>query len=238
MRGARHARTSNRVRRSRVSPRRPRLARTDALALSIPRPAGLATSQQAYGTLGTMPLLVRHLLRGAWCVHGHRGLGVGSVVRLVLGLGGAVSVLAGVHPSASVYPTNRWFWWWRDRRRRASYLRSLLLRRHVDVVDEVVEAGEVAEGCARATAGSGSHNLDAPLPGAPKMSGKLIAHEHLWDRSPFSVRQGAEDAQRADRGKHASSLPRFGPHGCVKPYSCFGLLFSSWLGSEERNSTL
>ena len=30
-----------------------------------------------------------------------------------------------------------------------------------------------------------------PLPGAPKMSGKLIAHEHLWDQSPFSVRQGS-----------------------------------------------
>src|SRR6187399_2879850 len=23
------------------------------------------------------------------------------------------------------------------------------------------------------------------------MSGKLVAHEHLWDRSPFSVRQGS-----------------------------------------------
>ena len=159
MRGARYARTSNRVRRSRVSPWRPRLARTDALALSIPRPAGLATPQQAYGTLGTTPLLVRHLLRGARCMHGRRSLGMGSVVRLVLGLGGAVSFLAGVHPSASVYRTNRWFWWWRDRRGRASDLRSFLLRRHVDVVDE---ADEVGEGCARVSAGSGSHNLDAP----------------------------------------------------------------------------
>ena len=33
-------------------------------------------------------------------------------------------------------------------------------------------------------AGSGSHNLDAPLPGAPKMSGKLI-HQHLWGLGPF-----------------------------------------------------
>src|SRR3954469_10032535 len=47
---------------------------------------------------------------------------------------------------------------------------------------------------------SGSHNLDAPLPGAPKMSGEIGLLEHLWGQSPFLVRRGAEVAQRADRG--------------------------------------
>src|SRR4051812_35387001 len=80
---------------------------------------------------------------------------------------------------------------------------------------------------------SGSHNLDAPLPGAPKMSGEIGLLEHLWGRSPFSVRQGAEAARRADRGDtHTQTiLPSFGPHGCVKPYcylsDCIGFLLES-----------
>src|SRR6187399_2326188 len=56
------------------------------------------------------------------------------------------------------------------------------------------------------------------------------------DRSPFTVRKGAEGARRADRGEHTSSLPRFGPHGCVKPYSCFGLYCV--LGSGARRATV
>src|SRR3954469_12340757 len=32
------------------------------------------------------------------------------------------------------------------------------------------------------------------------MSGEIGLLEHLWSRSPFSVRRGAEVAQRADRG--------------------------------------
>src|SRR3954465_15398137 len=32
------------------------------------------------------------------------------------------------------------------------------------------------------------------------MSGEIGLLEHLWGRSPFSVRRGAEAAQRADRG--------------------------------------
>src|SRR4051812_42889919 len=60
-----------------------------------------------------------------------------------------------------------------------------------------------------------------PLPGAPKMSGEIVLHEHLWGQSPFSVRRGAEVAQRADRGDtHTTILPSFAPLGCVKPYCC------------------
>src|SRR4051812_22025660 len=54
------------------------------------------------------------------------------------------------------------------------------------------------------------------------MSGEIGLLEHLWGRSPFSVRRGAEAARRADRGDtHTQTiLPSFGPHGCVKPYCC------------------
>ena len=34
-----------------------------------------------------------------------------------------------------------------------------------------------------------------------------------------------------------SSLPRFGPHGCVKPYSCFVVCIEFLLGSAECYST-
>ena len=37
---------------------------------------------------------------------------------------------------------------------------------------------------------------------------------------------------------HASDLPRFGPHGCVKPYSCFVVCIEFLLGSAECYSTL
>src|SRR3954468_1281375 len=32
------------------------------------------------------------------------------------------------------------------------------------------------------------------------MSGEIGLLDHLWGQSPFSVRRGAEDARRADRG--------------------------------------
>ena len=187
MRGARYARTSNRVRRSSFSPRRPRLARTSTLALSIPRSSGLATPQQAYGTSRTTPLLVLCLLRGTWCVHGRRGFGVRPVIGLVLGLGGAVSFLVGDHPSADVSSTNRWFWWWWNRRRRACDFRSLLLRGHA-VADEVDEAGEVDEECARVNAGSGSHNLDAPYLARQRCRGKLSTTNTYGTGAPCTLR--------------------------------------------------
>ena len=74
------------------------------------------------------------------------------------------------------------------------------------------------------------HNLNAPLPGAPKMSGKLTAREHLWDRSPFyvAVRERREHGEQIEEHTRAV-LPRFGPRGRVKPYSCLGCI--KFLGS-------
>ena len=54
-------------------------------------------------------------------------------------------------------------------------------------------------------AGLDSHNLDAPLPGAPKMSGETVHHEHLWDRSPFyvAVRERREHEERTEEHTRA-----------------------------------
>lgn len=191
VRGAGYARTSNYVRRSSIPPRRPGLPRASMLAcmlvLNSERSTSLILAQQAYGTVNTMTLLVPRLLRCARCAYGRRGLR-----GLVFGLGSTVSTLVDARSSASVNPTARLLRWWRDRHGRNRCLRSLLLRWHVDEDDEDL---------ARVHAGSGSHNLDAPLPGMPKMSGKLI-HGNLWDRrtEPLSVRRRAEVARRADRG--------------------------------------
>ena len=142
-----------------------------------------------------MTLSIPRLLRWARCVYGRR-----SLRGLVLGSGNNVSSLVSAHSSASVYPTARLLLWRRDRCGRSSHLRSLLLRWHVDEDDDEL---------ARTNAGSGSHNLDAPLPGAPKMSWET----NTYGAGPLSVRQGAEGARRADRGRAckrfypASELP-------------------------------
>ena len=116
-----------------------------------------------------------------------------------------MSFLAGDHPSAGISSTNRWFWWWWDGRRRASDLRSLLLRRHVDAGEVADEAGEVDEECARVSAGSGSHNLDAPYLARQRCRGKLSSHEHLWDRSPFyvAVRERREHEEQIEEHTRA-----------------------------------
>src|SRR3954468_10779781 len=56
-------------------------------------------------------------------------------------------------------------------------------------------------------------------------------------RGPFSVRRGRRSHEEQIEAKHTSSLPRFGPHGCVKPYSCFVDCIEFLLGSAERYST-
>ena len=47
----------------------------------------------------------------------------------------------------------------------------------------------------------------------------------------------AAEREGEDEAKHTSSLPRFGPHGCVKPYSCFVVCIELLLGSVECYST-
>src|SRR3954470_10554386 len=137
--------------------------------------------------------------------------GRGSVVRPVLGFGGAASVLAGGHPSDGISPALRWLRKRWKRRGRARDLRSLLLWGHG--VDEASEFGEADEERARANAGSDPHNLDAPPTWRAKDVGvDGVPREHLWGRSPFRCPvRGAEGARRADRGEHTGGLPRFGP---------------------------
>src|SRR3954469_979871 len=116
------------------------------------------------GVITTLPVL--RLLRWARCVYG-RPVVVGADYAangqhgLVLGLGGSMGSLVDAHSSArpaplspaALLPTGRLLRRRRIQRGRRSRLRSLLLRRHVDEVDEDL---------ARVNAGSGSHNLDAP----------------------------------------------------------------------------
>src|SRR3954469_4071990 len=68
------------------------------------------------------------------------------------------------------------------------------------------------------------------------MSGKLI-HEHLWGPSPFWFGGGRRSHEERIEARHTSSLPSFGPHGCVKPYCCFVVRIGFLLGSAEGYST-
>ena len=87
-------------------------------------------------------------------------------------------------------------------------------------------------------AGSGLHDLDAPLPSAPEMSGAMLIPANTYgDRAPFGS-VGAESAQRADRGSaRGAILPSFGPHGCVKPYCCLFVYIGFLLRSDGRCQT-
>ena len=58
---------------------------------------------------------------------------------------------------------------------------------------------------------SGSHNLDVPYLASQRCRGKLSTTNTYGTGAPCRCGEGAEGAQRADRGEHAGSLPRFGP---------------------------
>ena len=178
MRGAGHARTPNQVRRSSVPSRRPHLTGASMLAcmlvLNATRTTSLILGQRTYGAANAMTLLVPPFLRWARWAYGRRGLR-----GLVLGLGSAVGTLVDVHSSAGVYSTVRLLRRWWKRRRRGCCPRSILLRWHV---------GEDDEDLACVPAGSGSHNLDAPLPGAPEMSGAMLIPPTPMGTGPLSVR--------------------------------------------------
>src|SRR3954468_464920 len=176
------------------------------LAWSIPRSASSIWVQRAYGTVSTTALPVLRLLRWARGVYG-RPVVMGADYAadgqrgLVLGVGGTMGSLVDARSYAGVLPTGRLLRRRWIRRGWRSPLRSLLLRRHVDEVDEDL---------ARVNAGSGSHNLDAPY----------LARQRCWDflapRAPMGTEHllglaGAEVARRADRGEaHGVFLPSFG----------------------------
>src|SRR4051812_28288994 len=184
-RGAEFAQTPNSVRRSKIPPpRRLRFACARTVVRAVPRTSGLPLAQQADATSCDMALLGCRLLGRTRLVHRDRG----SVVRPVLGSGGAASVLASDHPSDGVSPAHRWLRQRRKRRRRACDLRSLLLRGHGAVVDEADELGEVDEECARANTGSGSHNLDAPSLARQRCRGKLSSTSTYGAGAPSFVR--------------------------------------------------
>src|SRR3954465_13147488 len=180
-RGGGDARASNDVRRSSIPSRRPCLARASTLAcmlaLSIPRSASSIWVQRTYGTVSTTTLPVPRFRRWAWSIHG-RPVVVGACYTadgqrsLVLGPGGTVGSFVDARSSASVFPTSRLLRRRWVRRGRSSRLRSLLVRWHVDEVDEDL---------ARVNAGSGSHNLDAPY------LARQICRGSLTPRAPMGT---------------------------------------------------
>ena len=164
-----------------------------------------------------MALSVPRLLRGARCMYGRR-----SLRGFVLGSGSIMSSLVGARSSAGIYPTIRLLRWWWKRRGRSSHLRSLLLRWHVDEDVDV----------ARADAESDMHDLDAPLPGAPKMS--WLGTSTYGAGGPFWSGKGAEGARRGDRGGSARGiLPSFGALRRDKTPTA-ALCFYSVLARERR----
>src|SRR3954466_12526498 len=75
------------------------------------------------------------------------------------------------------------------------------------------------------------------------MSGEIGLLEHLWGRSPFSVRRGAEVAQRADRGDtHTQTHRDFTQHRAARMRKTLLLLVwidsSSCSGAQEATVSL
>ena len=101
-------------------------------------------------------------------------------------------------------------------RGRSNRHETLLLRGH---------GGEENQKTGALIVRSGSHDLDPPTWRAKD----VVGNEHLWDcyrADPFTVRQGrGSHKEQSYRSARDGLLPRFGPHGCVKPYSCLIILF-------------
>src|SRR3954468_6613793 len=108
--------------------------------------------------------------------------------RCLLGRRDAVSCVVDARSSAGAFPTTRLLRGRWVRRGRTSHLRSLLLRRHVDEDDEDL---------ARANAGSGSHNLDAPYLARQRCRGKSASSNTYGDGAP--LRFGGERRLRKEQ---------------------------------------
>src|SRR3954471_7973781 len=125
---------------------------------------------------------------------------------------GTMSWLGDARSATGAVPTTRLLQGRWVRRGRTSHLRSLLLRWHVDEDD-----GDLA----RADAGSGSHNFDAPYLARQRCRGKSASTNTYGDRAPFWFGGGRRSREERIEAMHTRGLPSFGPHGCVKPYCCF-----------------
>src|SRR3954470_8039583 len=176
------------------------------LALSIPGSATSIWVQRAYGTVSTTTLSVLRLSRWTRCVYG-RPVIVGADYAangqhgLVLGLVGTVGSLVDARSTAGVLPTGRLLRRRWIRRGRRSRLRSLLLRRHVDEVDEDL---------ARVNAGSGSHNLDAPYLARQRCRGFLAPRAPMGTEPLLGSAGGGGRAKSGSRGGTRGVLPSFG----------------------------
>src|SRR3954462_7384902 len=139
--------------------------------------------------MGTSALLVPRLLGGARSEFGRRG---------------TKNWFGATRSSAGVFPTARLLQGWWVRRGRTGYFRSFLLRRHVDEDDG---------GLARADAGSGSHNLDAPYLARQRFRGKSASSNTYGAGAPF--RFGGERRMHEERIE-ATHTQRFYPaSGCT-----------------------
>ena len=75
------------------------------------------------------------------------------------------------------------------------------------------------------------------------ISVSVMGNEHLWDRgSLYGSARGEDRTKSRSNEQHARDLPRFGLHGCVKPYSCFDCIIcvlglSSWSATVLRRYT-
>src|SRR4051812_31633740 len=211
-------------------PRRLRFARARTVVRGIPRTSGLPLAQQADAASCDMALLGCRLLGRTRLVHRDRG----SVVRPVLGSGGAASVLASDHPSDGVSPAHRWLRQRWERRRRAHDLRSLLLRGHGAVVDEATNSERLMKNAPARTPDQVRTTSTPPTWRAKDVG---VDYPPRAPMGPGPLRlsgERAEGARRADRGEHTGGLPRFGPRWTRKTLLLLGLYSTGELGSLEN----
>jgi hypothetical protein len=223
------------------------------VTLPILGPRGKIPSQRTPGFRSTITLPVTRALRRTWRVYERRrpcssvlgGSRASHRCRGFLpGPCGPVGALAheallnmrlgwphvDINSPSCAYHTTRLFEHGQGRRGWADHSRSLLLGRHID--DDVEEL-------ARAVTESGSRDHQPPYLARQRCRGTNPRSPMGPANRPLYGSAGERIAQRADqateRGGDTSDLPRFGPHGCVKPYSCFSL-FVLFLSSDHRSA--
>src|SRR4051812_30983285 len=81
------------------------------------------------------------------------------------------------------------------------------------------------------------HTTSTPRTWSAKDVGETASTSTYGDRAPFRFGGGWRSHEERIEARHTSSLPSFGPHGCVKPYCCFVDCIVFLLGSVECYST-